>query len=141
MRLSSQASGSGFDSRHPYKRIPANPFTIRPIDFLQVMRSPLCMAKMFAKDGSFWRPFFSAATARGTRPLMIVYMRPPTDEERAIVEEHALASNAIFFLDVLIQHYMFGSSKTPAVLVPDLADQLDSLEEEILSDEPFDPSD
>jgi len=72
---------------------------------------------------------------------MVVYLRPPTAEERAIVEEHILSSNAVFFLDTLIQHYMFESSRDPAVFIPDLADQLDSLEEEILSDEQLDLSD
>jgi hypothetical protein len=72
---------------------------------------------------------------------MVVYLRPPTAEERAIVEEHILSSNAVFFLDTLVQHYMFGSSKLPTVFVPDLADQLDGLEEEILTDEPLDTGD
>jgi hypothetical protein len=102
------------------------------------MRSPLCVLKLFAKDGSYWRVFFSAATARGMKALTVVYLRPPTPEEREIVEEHVLSKEAVFCLDMLVQHNLFGESQVPAMLIADLPNQLDSLVEKVLADEALD---
>ena len=77
------------------------------------MRSPLAVLKLPHQNGFIWRMSFSAPTCRGMSPVAVVYLRHPTDDERAIVEEGLYQGGQVFQLDQMLQWAMLGTQPEP----------------------------